>query len=392
MQGLGALIRRGQQAVHAGRPQEARAIADQIARGWPHSDEARSIVGMLQFQVEDYRAAIATFSRILRKEPNTWLVMGAAYMRLGDMARAAQCIRNEKLPPAPTVDYDLIRRLRAGDEFERGAAEMIAGSAVLDQFFQPPTIPKWDGGKVGRLAVLFRGGYGDSFLCARYLRGLRARASHVTAVVRDAEIALLSRSIPNIEFVKERDSEPALAAAQAYTTENLLSYESGERFGAAVWAKPGPRLKPAGAGLHVGLCWNGSLVNPEDRLRSVPVEDLAPLFEVPGVTWHSLQVGIRAGQCPAPLINHADELRTFDDTAALIAGLSVVISADCSVANLAGAMGARLWTLISRPCDFRWGAEGTRTPWFPSARVYRQTVPGQWGDAVEGVRADLVAQ
>jgi hypothetical protein len=114
---------------------------------------------------------------------------------------------------------------------------------------------------------------------------------------------------------------------------------------------------------------------------------LAPLLELPGVTWHSLQIG--RTECPSNLVSHAAEIRDFGDTAALIARLDLVISVDTAVANLAGAMGVPVWIMVERDNDFRWGPGGDTTPWFPTARVFRQRTAGGWHRVIRGVRVAL---
>jgi hypothetical protein len=169
---------------------------------------------------------------------------------------------------------------------------------------------------------------------------------------------------------------------------------SGEGYGNARWITPGPMLveqwRPKGPGLHVGVHWNGSLENGHDSGRSIPVDLLRPLFDLP-VTFHSLQTGPMARQCPHNVIDHSNEIKTFVDTAALIAGLDLVIAVDSSPANLTGALGKTIWALVESPCDFRWAGDGDSTPWFPSARVFRQDRRGDWKPVIQKMRHELEA-
>ena len=93
----------------------------------------------------------------------------------------------------------------------------------------------------------------------------------------------------------------------------------------------------------------------------------------------------------APLLDLADELADFDDTAAVLAGCSLVMTVDTSVAHLAGALGRPLWILLPFASDWRWTADGDRSPWYPQARLYRQPRPGDWDGVVARVLADLPA-
>ena len=89
------------------------------------------------------------------------------------------------------------------------------------------------------------------------------------------------------------------------------------------------------------------------------------------------------------LIDHSDGLEDFADTAALIQCLDLVITIDTSVAHLAGALGAPVWILLQRNADWRWFLHRAESPWYPTARLFRQVRQGQWQDVVGAVSAML---
>ena len=151
-------------------------------------------------------------------------------------------------------------------------------------------------------------------------------------------------------------------------------------------------------GLHVGLVWSG---NPRsahpglaaiDRRRSLPLSRLAPLGAVPGITFVSLQKGHRADEAKAPppgmaLCDWTEELWDFADTAALIAGLDLVIGVDTSVVHMAGALGKPVWVLNRYDACWRWMHGRNDSPWYPTMRLFRQSSFGDW----DGVIAEVVA-
>jgi tetratricopeptide (TPR) repeat protein len=153
-------------------------------------------------------------------------------------------------------------------------------------------------------------------------------------------------------------------------------------------------------GLHVGLVWSG---NPRtthrglaavDRRRSMPLSLLAPLGTVPGVTFVSLQKGHRADEAKTPplgmtLHDWTDELWDFADTAALIAGLDLVIGVDTSVVHLAGALGKPVWVLNRYDACWRWLYGRTDSPWYPTMRLFRQSRFGDWDAVIDEVVAAL---
>jgi hypothetical protein len=150
-------------------------------------------------------------------------------------------------------------------------------------------------------------------------------------------------------------------------------------------------------GRKVGLVWSGD-PRPHDvacalidRRRSLRLDQLAPLATIAGITLVSLQKGAPAAQARTPppgmtLIDWMDEIGDFADTAALTAALDLVISVDTSVVHLAGALGRPVWVLSRHDGCWRWLLDRADSPWYPSARLFRQTTPGDWDPVI----ADLV--
>ncbi|MBY8604484.1 tetratricopeptide repeat protein [Burkholderia arboris] len=144
--------------------------------------------------------------------------------------------------------------------------------------------------------------------------------------------------------------------------------------------------------LRVGLAWAGEPARRHDAGRSIDFARLAPLFDL-DVDWISLQTSMNerdaALLADAPVGRVDDELGDFADLGALIGALDLVIAADSAVAHLAGALGARVWVLLPDPPAWRWMRTRGDSPWYPSARLFRQSAPGNWTDAIDAVRAAL---
>ena len=149
-------------------------------------------------------------------------------------------------------------------------------------------------------------------------------------------------------------------------------------------------------GLKVGLVWRGSQkFAGSQRKRDMDAQNLAPLSTIPGVSFISLQKDLSpeaAAELPKILHLHdwTAELDDFSQTAALVAGLDLVIGVDTSVIHLAGAMGKPVW-LLNRfdPC-WRWLRDRNDSPWYPSLRQFRQTAIRDWTDVMARVRRELM--
>ncbi|MGA2442359.1 MAG: tetratricopeptide repeat protein [Tepidisphaeraceae bacterium] len=141
------------------------------------------------------------------------------------------------------------------------------------------------------------------------------------------------------------------------------------------------RLMPLGNRKKVGLVWAGNPNHSNDHNRSIPPSAFAPLAEISGVSFISLQKNDAPNPLPPPgfeLIDHTAEIFDYADTAGLIANLDLVIAADTSVAHLAGALAKPVWTLLPFHPDLRWMLDRSDSPWYPTMRLFRQPRPGDW--------------
>ncbi len=146
----------------------------------------------------------------------------------------------------------------------------------------------------------------------------------------------------------------------------------------------------AGSRPKIGLVWAGSPTFGNDRYRSMPLAALAPLYEIAGIAWFNLQKGAAHAQLaalPEAVRPHdfTAELNDFADTAALIDNLDLVITVDTAVAHLTGALGKPVWVLLPANSDWRWLENRSDSPWYPTARLFRQRTLGDWGPVVADV-------
>jgi hypothetical protein len=144
---------------------------------------------------------------------------------------------------------------------------------------------------------------------------------------------------------------------------------------------------------RIGLVWAGNPALVQDRHRSIALASLLPLIR-PGLQFCSLQKDLRPGDrewlaAHPEILHFGDQLNDFTDTAALIESLDLVISVDTAVAHLTGALGKPVWMLHRFPAEFRWLLDRDDSPWYPSARLFRQTQRGDWDSVIAEVARAL---
>ena len=150
----------------------------------------------------------------------------------------------------------------------------------------------------------------------------------------------------------------------------------------------------SGDRLKIGLNWRGNADSPVERFRRVPPNMFAPLAAIESCAWYSLQKGedgAPASELPAALAVIDSGPSPLSESAALIQALDLVITTDTALAHLAGALGKPVWLLLHHAPDWRWGLAGPDCPWYPTARLFRQTTPGDWATVIDALAQALPA-
>lgn len=262
------------------------------------------------------------------------------------------------------------------------------------------TQPLWSGKESleGRtLLVHSEQGFGDVIQYCRYAPLLEKRGAKVIFEAPAGLINVLSTLPGKITLVESGKPLPifdlycpmmSLPLAFQTTVESIpaeIPYLSADPGKKTTWRQNlGEKSAP-----RIGLAWSGKVLHSNDQNRSLPMESLAPLFELP-LEFHSLQKEYRKEDQAKlakrfQLKDHHLELNDFSDTAALISEMDLIISADTSVAHLAGATGKPLWILLPYLPDYRWLLDRTDSPWYPTATLFRQPNYGDWKAVISEV-------
>ena len=299
-----------------------------------HAD-AHNNQGSLHLALNEVTAAIACYQRAVELAPEhhdaPWN-LGLAHLALGNWAEGWK-------------GYEW--RFRMNPQLKRDFPQ-----------------PLWQGEPLEGKTVLLvaEQGLGDTIQFVRFRKELERRGARTLVEVQERLKPLIGA----------RDNRPFDFYAHMMSLPGIL----GECAFNACAEVPYLDLTPTdlGPGFKVGLCWSGNASNKNDRLRSMHEQDVMPIREMEGVRCFSLQQ------------KEGDSLL---GTAAVVAGLDLVITVDTMIAHLAGALGRPVWTMLAFAADWRWMLDREDSPWYPTMRLFRQTTRGDWAGVIERVRGAL---
>jgi len=355
--------------------------------------------------------AEAVFRRALGSHPksgqthcnlgNLQFVRGETAMALASYRTAGEC--DPKLS-AQVACNEAIALLRSGD-YRAGWAkyENRYTKRTLDEqrrFAERRLQP--DADLAGKTVLVYaEQGLGDTLQFIRYIPLLAARGATVHVEVQRPLLALLGQ-IPGAATVFAAGEpvpfcdfqSPMLSLPHILQTEFATIPGDGECVVASAERIAAWQARLAVPGLKIGIVWAGNPLHENDHNRSVPFTLFRRLFATAGTHFFSLQkirssLEAQALRVESNVTDLAADLRDFADTAAVIAQLDLVIAVDTSAAHLAGALGKPVWILLPHAADWRWLTARDDSPWYPSARLFRQPAPGDWRSVLDAVAAAL---
>ncbi len=363
--------------------------------------------------------AAAAYDRAVGLQPNLAMAFFNRGIALEEMDRFDDALQSYGGAVQIKPDYAdahfnaALCRLLLGD-FERGWEE-FEWRWVVDPLRDHKRVfaqPLWLGAEeiAGKTILLHaEQGLGDTIQFSRYAPAIAARGARVvlevqaplralmTSLPGPAHVIAAGEPLPDFDLHCPLMSLPLASRTRLGSVPGATPYLSAPADKVALWRdRLGQHATP-----RIGLVWAGNPrkefanLNRIDRQRSIAFETLAPLLELGGCSFYSLQKGddavkqMRDSSWRDCVIDFSDDLHDFADTAALIENLDLVISVDTSVLHVAGALGKQVWLLNRHNTCWRWLREREDSPWYPTLRQFRQDATRDWALVVARVAAAM---
>ena len=332
-----------------------------------------------------FEEAEALYAAAVQAAPGAWRAhhdRGGFYKLTGRLAEAEESLRraHDLAPSDARTRHALGIVLLSQGRYREGWTLYDARHDIPDlRLFKPQLpFPEWRGEPLaGRKLLIFpEQGLGDQIQFARFAPWLAALGADVTLLCHPT-LATLFRDSLGVRVVAAA-GQVEFPDPDVWVMSGSITGRAGlepEDLPAAPYLEAPVPTTPPGA--RIGVATRGNPAHANDANRSLPADAAAELLALPGAI---------------SLLPEDTGAQDFAETAALVAGLDLVISVDTSIAHLAAAMGKPTWILLPRlMTDWRWMDEGEASPWYPTARLIRQAVPGDWTRVVRAVRADVEA-
>jgi Flp pilus assembly protein TadD len=389
--------------------------ADAVLADGPDTAACHHLKGLVSAELNRFAAALASFERAIALNPDA----AASWSNLGMMLKIEGRYEEAVAAHDRAVELDgnnprfrvnrAVALLKAG-LWERAWQDYesrldLTNAPPVDRSKLMPSLQPDESLHGKTILAMHEDGFGDTLQFLRYLPLLAERGARVVACVPPsltrlmravpgvAEVITNARRLPPHDFVCPMFSLPRIFGTTVDTIPPVPAYTPDADL-LQHWVGRLP------SGLRVGLVWAGQPrptlpgFGAVDARRSAGLAAFAPLFNVPGLTFVSLQAGLAGRQSRPPgvtLLDPMPDVDDFADTAAIIAGLDVVVSVDTSVVHLAGLVGKPVFMLDRYDGCWRWLSGRSDSPWYPALTVFRQAQPGDWTEVMSRIAASLQA-
>jgi len=390
-----------QALAQQGKLAEAIAVNRQIVAMQPDSAEAHHRLAVKLARAGGLEESVMAAEKAVSLRPDFaegHSTLGTSLQKLGrfEQAMAAHQRALALKPDLPEAHLNLSLIYLVQGELQRGWQEYEWRWHIVKPYLPQPLFSQllWDGGDLAGRRILLHpeAGYGDTIQFVRYAPLVTRHGGKVTLGC----VAEMQRLLQTLDGVEELAvigpsrlgfdvhcplvSLPRLLKTTLHNIPADVPYLRADAAQSRLWRAKLPAGK---APLKVGLAWAGRPEYDDDRRRSISLSRLAPLGQVEGVWFCSLQKGPASQQArslPAgfEVRDWSADLNDFADTAALIDNLDLIITVDTAVAHLAGALAKPTWVLLPKVPDWRWMLNRDDSPWYPTMRLFRQSDGGDW--------------
>ncbi|MCX8026540.1 MAG: tetratricopeptide repeat-containing glycosyltransferase family protein [Thermodesulfovibrionales bacterium] len=372
----------------------------------PLDPEPAYNLGNLYAELDRYDEAIVSYQIAIKTQPNHTKALnnlGAVRHILCQLDEAI-CCYDKVIQIDPTnadAYYNKSLSLLLKGEFQEGWK--LYEWRFKRQDYPPRTYPMqiWDGTTFrGTILIYAEQGLGDTIHFVRYLKPLSQKGLEVYLHCHDELVSLIKEGVEGVSDVIPFSNDhqrydfyfPLMSLPRVFKTDiNSIPSE-------VPYIKPHQRqilkwqeVVSNHECFKIGLVWTGKPEHKYTRMRSFSLETLEPLFDIKGIKFFSLQKGdARKEALKYGFIkDYTNRIMDFSDTAGLINNLDLIISVDTSVAHLAGAMAKPVWILLPFSPDWRWLLNRDDTPWYKTARLFRQERLGDWGTVILKIKQEL---
>lgn len=382
----------------------------------PDSASAAFNLANAWYAVDSHERAVALFSRALSMDPAytaAYANLGSAYRELGEITRAIRAYTQATRlrPDRPEPQWNLATALLLSGDFRRGFSAFEWRKSLPEHAHRSLRPNPWNAGAniAGKTVLVYEEqGIGDLIQFARFLPEIRKLGARSVLICSPRIAPLMRESNLADAVVTESEAESEVLAAATFTADImslpfLLGISASQLPGPDRYLRVSPSRRESwqwvrrSDAINVGIAWQGKL-SPIDHGRSFPVTHFSLIAKEPRINLISLQRNEGRDQLHdsgiktiLDLPETLDSEGAFLDSAAVISELDLVITSDTAIAHVAGAIGIPVWIALKYVPDWRWGLSNEDSPWYPSAKLYRQRQPGNWQEVFERITSDLLS-
>ncbi|HCS55007.1 tetratricopeptide repeat protein [Rubinisphaera sp.] len=393
---------------------EATRLSEEVQARQPENISILANLSYLYEHIGEIDKAIAAGLEAQDKAPHSAEIannLGVAYRSAHRIEKALSAFSKsiELNPDLPLATFNRGSTLLLTENYQAGWVDYERRLSLIPQPEELNGLNRWTGEKISgqRLLIVCDQGFGDLLMFARFLPIIRERSDAVTIFRAPPEmLRLLNASrldgLPLADIIVSEDEPlpqadcmfPLMsAAAQLVLGIDDVGMQNS-------YLQP-PRNQPIADWLEsssvkgqktIGLCWRGNAAQAQDHVRTMSLETLFPLSEIPDIRWVSLQMDADDDELktwPGEIISAKDKVKDFADTAAILQEIDLLITVDTAICHLAGAMQRPVWNMLPHTPDWRWHLNREDSPWYPSMQLYRQPRWGDWKAVVEKIAAEL---